>query len=425
MKINNKQLGQLNEVGKKVLLNSNKNISIFVVGNEGISLISTLWRRFENEFEDPGLTALWAWLESWIESYGHLVKYQFLLGLDRDGHLVGITILVKETLRKIPFSVKSYHIGTYGEPLQDSMQMTNSQILIKKGYEKVFINAIVETVMVNFAAEELVFDHLWIKHANIIKELTFSQKYKVFIDESPMLFMDFEKVRKNNGKLSEHLGKSMAYQVRKTIRDFNDLEVHWPKNTKEALEILDELIAIYTKNMKKINRKGKFASTSYLTFQKKLVEKLFEFNKTLFIRVRSKKYGTLGCFYCLVDHNIAYATQLGIVDLDTVDIGFINKKRVYAGYTVHALFMDECLKRGFKGYSFSTGLDTYKSYLTNAKESEFNIHIMNGIKPWIRFLIFKYISKLDKNKKASLTIRALRLFVNLANKKEKGNEHKL
>ena len=173
--------------------------------------------------------------------------------------------------------------------------------------------------------------------------------------------------------------------------------------------------------MKKINRKGKFASDSYFEFQKKLIKKLFDHNKTLFIRVKSKKYGTLGCFYCLVDHGIAYATQLGIVDLDTVDIGTINKKRVYAGYTVHAMFMEECLKRGLKGYSYSTGLDPYKSYLTNAQETEFNISIMRGIKPWIRYLIFKIITKLDKNKKASLTIRTLRFFVKLVNIRERNN----
>ncbi len=420
MKIDTAKLKQLSVIEEKVLLTENK-ISVYVVGKEELSLISSIWKIFECEFEDAGLTSIWAWIESWIESYGQLVEYKFLLGVDTDDNLIGITIVVKEILRKIPFSVNSYHVGTYGEPLKDSMQMTNSQILIKKGFERIFINAIIEIVMIDFAAEELVFDHLWTKHASIIKEIKVNPKFKVLIDESPMLYMDFDKIRQSKSKLSDHLGKSMSYQVRKTMRDFNDLEVQWPENTSEALEILNELVAIYNQNMKKINRKGKFASDSYFEFQKKLIKKLFDHNKTLFIRVKSKKYGTLGCFYCLVDHGIAYATQLGIVDLDTVDIGTINKKRVYAGYTVHAMFMEECLKRGFKGYSYSTGLDPYKSYLTNAQEKEFNISIMSGIKPWIRYLIFKIITKLDKNKKASLTIRTLRFFVKLVNIKERNN----
>lgn len=415
MKINSKDLNQLNNFGKQITLRNTEDVSVYLLDRDQMSLASFFWKNLEREVKDVGLTCMWTWVESWIECYGKSVDYQFLLGMHKS-ELIGVTLIVRETQRKIPFPVKTYHVGTYGEPLKDCMQMTNSKLLIKKGFEQAFFKAIIDTVMDNFKAEELVFDHLWTKHADIIKLNPWESKRKLIIDESPMPYMDFEKIRKSDNKLSNHFGKSMAYSIRRTIKEFSDLEVDWPKTTSEAFEILDELITIYTQNMKKINRAGKFASSNYLTFQKKLIEKLFDQSKTLLIRVRSKKHGTLGCFYSLEDHGIAYSTQIGISDFDSLSLDSINKNRIKAGYTVHAIFMEECFKRGLSGYSFSTGIYPYKAYLTNAIEWEYNVSIMRGIKPMLRYWIYKMIFIMDKNRKASHLIRFLRFLANLASK---------
>jgi len=403
-------LKNLNVIGTNIPINSFRNISLFVFEKDQTLLISDIWKMFEKEIP-VGLTATWDWISTWIEVYGSLVGYKFILALQND-EITGIALITLETHRTFPFPVRAFHIGTYGEPIKDSMQMTNNRILVKAESRRLFYDVLIEALSNHFKCEEIIFDEMSEHEADVLRNVLQESGYRFNVDTHTMLYADFDKLRQEKKRVQEVFSSSMRYAIRRTIKVFADLEIEWPKNRKDAMNIFEELVGLYNENVKKINRSGKFASNFYIDFQRKLITKFFDNNSIALLRVKSKKYGTLGCFYFIIDKGIAYFTQIGLSDVDTLGIDTISKNRLKIGYLIHALFMEECFNRGLKGYSFSTGVYQYKLQLTNAREYNYTISVKKSFKPILRDKIFKLYTKIDSKRRATFPIRILRFLVN-------------
>lgn len=407
----NKQKNNKKSFGTRIPLQTTRNISLYVLDQAQISQASSLWKRLESRTKNVGLTATWTWVESWLEIYGSFVDYWFFVAVQKN-EPVGITLVTKETHRPLPLPVKAFHLGTYGEPIKDSMQMTNSRFLIMPQSKNVFYKALLEAIMAHFRCEEVVFDELAAAESDVLATVLKKNGYKFVVDTHPMLYLNFDKLREAGQSVSDGFSSSMRYAIRRTMKTLNDLEVEPAQTVEQAKDIFSELVSMYNNNVKKLGRDGKFASASYLQFQQRIIEKLFDKGLVLLFRVKSKQYGTLGCFYFLVDNGIAYFTQIGLRDFDDMELGETSKNKLKIGYLIHGLFMEECFKRNLRGYSFSTGIYPYKTQLTNDQELVTTISIRKSLKPIVRESVMKLYGKLDSNREASPFLRMLRTVIN-------------
>lgn len=397
--------GQEFALPKEACRITTKTLSVYLLGKEDISIIASLWQSLESQIVEPGLTSTWDWVKTWIDHYGDVVEYWFVIGM-QDNKPYGVTIITKETHRKLPLPVSAYHIGTAGEPYKERVQMLNNRLLVKAEMKQEFIAAIIETIQ-SLKWEEIMFDEY--NAADAVDILPFFEKQNIqtFVERQLCRQFDFTSIDKN-ADIVESLGCDTKYSLRRSLKVFNnEVVLETAETAEQALDILDELIILYQKTWQKRGRAGMFASQRFSNFHKTIIRKLFQQKKVLLFRVKNKTYGTLGCVYMLVDNGIAYGCQLGLNDFADITFETINKKRLRTGFIVHTTCMQECMRRGLHAYNFGLGDYPYKRELTNSECEMVTISVRQGIKPLMRDGLIELYARLNKNKSAPLFSRIL------------------
>lgn len=124
-------------------------------------------------------------------------------------------------------------------------------------------------------------------------------------------------------------------------------------------------------------------------------------------RVRSKRLGTIGCFYLFIDNGIAFGYIAGLNDFSQIDITTINRKRLKPGFVMHALCMQTCLEAGFDEYNFSVGNELYKNELTQATKTLTTLKIPKSLKSQMRETMFETYIKADESRKFKLLLKPI------------------
>lgn len=391
-----------------VLIDKINDLTYYLLDKKQIELIKQMWLELEKRIDDAGLLCSWDWIGTWLDVYEDTVDFWFIIAIHKE-QPVGAVLLTKEKFRKIPVPVKTFHIGTFGEPYKDQVHMINNSFLIINEFKMIFITSLITIIKQKFQWEEIVFDVMNQKDTEIINQVFQNTSLKFSTESIPCPVMDLELIRKNDKDILNSFSNEVRYSIRRSIKAFeSSLETEWAESPDKAEEILSELVTYYSKTWDKLGKRNVFSSRLYNTFQQKIIKQLLNKNSVILFRVRSSKYGTLGCLYLLIDNGSAIGYQLGFNDFDTISFDTINKKRLRIGYIVHTLCMEACLLRGLKEYNFSTGIYTYKKDLTNTQTTVTTFSLKNGIKPLLREKIFQVFNTMDENKSTPLIIKMIR-----------------
>lgn len=402
-----KQEYSLLQNAKKISITTKK-IAMFLLEKTDLENVGKIWRELEKETPEVYFTARWDWVETWIERYGDVVDYWFLVAM-QDDQPCGITIIVKEKHRKLPLPVKAYHIGTNGEPYAEAVQTIHNALLIKNETKKVFYKALVEVINQTFGCEEILFDEFDAEEGETILSALAKQS-AITSKRETCRVMNFDLLTENKTEVLPNLGTKTRYSIRRSMKIFNDLTLEWAETEEQAIDILDELIDLYNKTWEKRERKGMFASKRFTAFQYAIVKKFLPTKNIILLRIKSKEYGTIACSYLFLDHGVGYGYQLGINYLDD-KIATINKKRLQLGYVLHAMSMQACLDRGVKKYNFATGEYEYKQLLSNDTMEIMTISIEKGLKPKLRKGMVNMYMKMDASTKSPLAAKIIRKLI--------------
>ena len=386
-------------------------MEISILTKHDLEAAEQIWLALEKELHPTSITCRWDLIETWLELYGDVVDYWFIVGSVED-EAAGIMLITKETHRSLPLPVAAYHMGTNGEPFSDAVQIKNGKILVKKGLEKEFYAGILEAIT-TFKWEEIVLDDFDAEVADgFVAAFRLSSAHgkpgavKIAIERNECQFMNLAKIRKEGISVLDAFSNDTRYSIRRSIKALgNDISVEWAEDDVQAQDILDELITLYNQNWHKRGKRGMFASERFTRFQYGIIKELFDTGSLLLCRVKSKEYGTLGCIYMLVDDGVAYGYQIGLLDFTDIDLKTINKKRLRVGFIVHALCMQESLDRGIDAYNFGVGDYGYKHELTNEVSKVVSVSIKRGLKPSLRDSIVKLYLKSEVIQKIKAMIR--------------------
>jgi CelD/BcsL family acetyltransferase involved in cellulose biosynthesis len=323
------------------------------VGPDRRADAEAIWRALDAEYERPGLTCSWDWTQTWLEVYGAAVPHRFVVG-ERDGRPRAIALLTVDAASGPSLRPRTLHVGTAGEPRGDTVAVEPNRLLVAAQDRVAFSRGLVALAMRSRGWQRLSLDGFTPDEAAGL--LAAQPRFIVRTEESPVA--DLRAGR--DGDVLSALSSSRRQRVRRALRRFGDLEPEWAADEAQAVEVLDDLIALHQARWQAAGRPGSFASSRFTAFHRGLIRRLLPRNEVVLFRVR-RGDETVGCVYCLVEGERALFYLSGLRRY--------SDNKMNAGVVVHAMCMQACRDRGLAEYDFLAPGDRYKHDLSTRTDS--------------------------------------------------------
>ncbi|MFG0332298.1 MAG: hypothetical protein ACF8TS_02955, partial [Maioricimonas sp. JB049] len=104
------------------------------------------WKQLEATLGSRSLASSHDWTAAWLAHYADLIPSQIVVA-ERGSQTVGACLITEGIGRRVgPFPLRSRHIGTAGEPDNDSSYVEYNRLLVAPDARDAFIAALVEMV---------------------------------------------------------------------------------------------------------------------------------------------------------------------------------------------------------------------------------------------------------------------------------------
>ncbi|WP_437224685.1 GNAT family N-acetyltransferase [Planctomicrobium sp. SH661] len=322
-----------------------------IVSSESAEQAMATWREIEARQGSSSLASGATWTENWIQVYGNVVPYRFLIA-EAGGVPRGICLLTTGTAEKVgPFPIRTLHLGTAGEPQPGSVCVEYNRILVEPRFQGEFISQVAAAIKQDRTWEQLRLDGF--SEADLAPWLPHFPNAEVRSRDSR--YFDLKAAREHAQPVIERLGKSTRSNLRRRLKQYGDLQCEWAETIEQAEDILTELITLHQARWQAVGQPGAFASERFLKFQTTTALKLFLEQKSVLFRVRHQSE-TVGCLYLLVDDNRLLDYLSGFADFNV---------KPSPGLTTHYLCMEAALQRGYDAYDFLVGDKRHKENLSS------------------------------------------------------------
>ena len=330
-------------------------LSVRLIPGTDLNSIAVLWQALERSLGRPGIACGWTWTKTWLEHFGDLVPHWFAVAED-EGMVRGLALVTQGVRqRRGPVPVKTIHLGTAGEPIEDGILVEYNRLLVDPAHRADFAHGIVAAVHASGVRwEEFLLDGFVPEDA----EPFLAEDASFFIRREPCPTSDLAAIRTSGGDVIASLGKSTRASVRRGIRGFGNVRTEWAESPAQAEGILDELIELHQRRWQEAGKPGAFAGERFRAFHRALISRLLGEDGAYLFRVVSD-LGTVGCLYGFIENGRVLFYQSGF--------GQFADSKLSPGLVTHALGMQACLDRGLNEYDFLMGDMRYKRELSNTE----------------------------------------------------------
>jgi len=314
-----------------------------------------VWQALEARVApSAGLACGWTWTSAWLDHFGDIVPHRFLIA-ERDRVPVGAALLTEGVgRRRGPFAVRTLHVGTAGEPPDQSVYVEYNRLLTAAEDRADFARAVVAAVRRQPGWEELRLDGFAPDDAQAL----LAAEPRLVATRLPSPVMELDRVRATGGDVLDALRSSVRWRIRRSLRALGPLDIEWAADTGTALEIFEELVHLHQARWVAAEHPGAFAHARVRAFHRSLIPRLMERGEVVLFRVRAGD-ATVGCLYSHVEHGRLLAYQSGFART--------GDNRIKPGLTVHLLCMQACLQRGLQDYDLLAEADRYKRELATTE----------------------------------------------------------
>jgi hypothetical protein len=361
------------------------------------------WQDLEQSIGNAGLTNSWPWIKTWLDHYSNTVQPTFAFG-KLDDQPIGAALITKVTHRIGGVPIPSVHLGTAGEPDEETTWVECNQLLVAPEHLDAFATALIHTLRQQFRWSQLRLDGFVPHHANALMRsgakvgLPFRGKVE---KKSPAF--DFQKAKDEGYQdIISALGKNTRYNIRRSMRlfeqNFGRQKVEWAETREQAKDILGELIELHQKRWQRVKKPGAFQTDRVKRYHEDLIDALSLWPQGSLILFRIK-HGetTIGCIFNFVDED-------GQVLLHQTGFPVFEDNRLKPGLVSHVVFMEECKRRGLLGekkccqyglseeewrrprllkYDFLAGENLYKEQLSNTASHLTWATAGRGLRGWL------------------------------------------
>ncbi|QDT79770.1 hypothetical protein Mal35_32370 [Gimesia maris] len=319
-----------------------------------------IWQTLEAQFEDVPLMCSSVWTSTWIEQYGDLVPYSFVVA-SRDQIPCGICLLT-EGVEQFdgPLPIKTVHLGTAGEPAADSVCVEYNSLLIQPADQSAFMKALLELLSDHPTWDSLNFDGFdSIELENW--DLSFPE---ISVRKIESRYFDLQLIRDEEREVISGFGYSTRKNLRKNMKTYGNLTTEWAETIEQAESIFSDLVTLHQTRWQQEGQPGSYASERFTRFHEALIQKLIPTGQMGLFRVKIDD-AVIGCVQVLIDRNRVLCYQGGSAEY---------QGKLSPGVITDYLCIEECFQRGFDAYDFLAGnshhkqkMSTHHSYLTWAQ----------------------------------------------------------
>jgi CelD/BcsL family acetyltransferase involved in cellulose biosynthesis len=315
-----------------------------------------IWTAVEASAGAGGLTCSWDWTETWLRHYGDLVPHRFAVG-EAGGSDIGIVLVTAGVgRRRGPFEIRSVHLGTAGEPRDETVFVEYNRVLVEESHRSAFAAALVAELRREREWHELVLDGF--APEDIAPLLAAEPRFEARPEPSPV--MDLRTAGAADGDVMAGFRSKTRTKIRRSLKVLGEVETEWAETPEHGLDILDELIELHQRRWNRLGRPGAFASERFAGFHRELVSRLLPKGAALLFRVRAAG-GTVGCLYGFVERSRVLYYQSGLESYPD--------RQVRPVFVACALCMQESFDRGMTEFDFLPGEGPHKRELsTGARE---------------------------------------------------------
>lgn len=309
-----------------------------------------LWRRLETELQHDRLTSSTDWVRTWIQHYSGLVSPRIVIGR-RGTKVIGLALAaVCPAPQAGPLTIRTWHLGTSGDPGDDSVCVEFNTLLVRPEDRDEFCRELQQTLLQRSDCDAVAWDGFGL--TDLPEEFTASSAWQTRI--KPTYYFDLRRAREAHVEPITLLGDSTRKGIRQNLRAAGDLHVDWSETPDQAEEFYAELIGFHQARWQAAGEPGSFSSRVFRTFHQELLQRLVPTKRAAIVRVRSAGR-TIGCTLLYIDRGRALVYQGGWANGATLKSpGLINDY----------CCLSECLRRGYDAYDFMAGDSVHKRRLT-------------------------------------------------------------
>lgn len=282
----------------------------------------------------------------------------------QDNQLIGAALITKATHRIRGIPIPSIHLGTAGEPGEETAYVEYNRLLVAPENLDAFANALIHALQHQFRWSELRLDGFVPEHADALIRAGTNAGLQFRVDERKSPAFDFQKAADEGYQdVISALGNNTRYNIRRSMRlietNLGQRRIEWAETPEQARDILRELINLHQKRWERVGVSGAFRSDRVRRYHEELINALSLWPHGSIIVFRIIQGETaIGCLFNFVDkggHVMSYKSGLLLFD----------DNRLKPGLVAHAICMAECKQRGLSKYDFLTGEALYKEQLSN------------------------------------------------------------
>jgi CelD/BcsL family acetyltransferase involved in cellulose biosynthesis len=360
------------------------------------------WQNLERRIGNTKLTNSWAWVKTWLKNYTDIVQPTFAFG-KQGNQPIGAALITEATHRIRGIPIPSVHLGTAGEPAEETTHVQYNRLLVAPENLDAFALGLLYTLEEQFRWSELRLDGFVPEHAEALMRAGAHTGLHFRVDRRLSPVFDFQKaVDEGYQDVISALGTNTRYNIRRSLRlfdkHFGERSIEWAQTHEQAKDILRELIPLHQQRWEQVGVPGAFQSDRVRRYHEDLIDTLSLWPRGALIVFRLKQgETTMGCLFSFVEeggHVMSYKSGLAVFE----------DNRLKPGLVTHTVCMEECKRRGlleeekcrqggfpeeecrkrrlFK-YDFLTGETLYKAQLSNTASDLTWTTAQRGLRMWL------------------------------------------
>jgi len=323
------------------------------------------------------------WVQTLLNIHRDKMKNGIFLVAEDNGSPIGITFFGKKLTYRNGFVLsKTLNMNTSGWGDIDLLWIEHNDICSHGSYQEIVARKIVQ------ALEELPFwDEVYFPGisdtsalSKVLKEIYGVSGNLLIEKRHPDYVIDLEKIRNNGNDYLAMLGNSTRYNVKKSIKKFEDIgtvSVSEAKSEQESLIWMRNMKQYSINRMKKLKKVSSFENNNFTSFHEEYFKRSFPSGRVLMQKF-SVGDTVIGYHYHILSNRRLYFYQCGY-DYDHLE-------NVSPGIFCHYQNILWAASRGFLIYDFMPGEAMYKKDLSNSHVSE-HVEWLILRRPKIKFRI--------------------------------------
>lgn len=331
-----------------------------------------IWTGLLHQTGDADITTSWAWVSSWLESFGDVVPHRFLVVCD-DGAPIAITLVTHGVgQHRGPLPIRTVHLGTAGEQPGESVVVEHNRLLAQPGRHGAALAAIVvELGRSPLSADLLMLDGF------AADELAGWNADGFRIRRETCHIADLAAIRASGQPIERAFGSNMPKKMRQNYRRFEEqygpIALEWIEDTERAQVVFRELVELHQARWHREGMAGAFASERVRRFHQLLIDRLLPSERVILARVTAGDE-VVGISYGFVERGEIHHYSWGLGQYDA--------KRLSPGFVTGMQVMQEAMDRGYRELNWLAGDALYKRELaTTTREL---IWAERPVSPYVR-----------------------------------------